>query len=256
MVLFGKSNDYPIYSFTYQNMIRLYSLLRLYRFKINYNIKNLDARLHRYIYWRVFGVIFLSYSLIAWISQEFIYNEFIYYRSYSENFSHGTIESILGIQERFKWMSYVLIPVTLTLKFLFTSLCISIGKMFSEAELEFKIVFKSVTLAEIIFIIAQVIFMIILYLNLDDITLQNASGYFPLSALSLIGIDNINAQWAIYPLQTANLFEVFYVIAIAYLLSRKWKHDFFETINIVIPSYGVGLLLWVTLVAFLALQVS
>jgi hypothetical protein len=103
---------------------------------------------------------------------------------------------------------------------------------------------------------SQIIFLIILYKNIESVTLSESVGYYPLSTLSLIGIENVNAQWAIYPLQTANLFQVFYVIAISWLLSKQNKHSFVENLNVVIPSYGLGLLLWVTFVAFLTLQLS
>lgn len=157
--------------------------------------------------WWLLGLVLLFYLLLAVISQEFIYIDPLYYRSYSGSLTNQTIENMLGVQARYWWTGYATIPVLLLLKFLFTSICISIGAMLSLTEIKFKNIFKTAMLAEGVFIIAQVIFMIILYMHLDDLTLQNTSGYYPLSALYFIGIENVNAQWAIYPLQTINLFE-------------------------------------------------
>jgi|AntRauTorcE11897_2_1112592.scaffolds.fasta_scaffold00117_20 hypothetical protein len=206
--------------------------------------------------WLIFGVTLLIYLSFAWVTQEFIYSDSLYYRSYSGTLTNETIEGILGFQSRFWWTGYAIAPIVLLLKFLFTSICISVGAMFTVTDIKFKDIFKTAMLAEGVFIIAQVIFMISLYVHLDDITLQNTAGYFPLSALSFIGIENVNAQWAIYPLQTINLFEVMYITVISWLLSKQWKPDFTETLNVVIPSYGLGLLLWIVLVAFLTLQIS
>lgn len=203
---------------------------------------------------RIFFVLIVVYFLLIWVSQEFVYTNTIYYRSYSGTLTQQSIEGMLGFQTRYWWVGYVFIPIILILKFTFTAICISIGATFSLAEFKFKDIFKTVMLAEVVFIVAQIIFMVILYMHLDDITLQNIGGYYPLSALSIIGIENVNAQWAIYPLQTANFFEVFYVVVISWLLSREWESDFFGSLNIIIPSYGIGLLLWVVLVAFLTFQ--
>tara|TARA_R110002124_G_scaffold280490_1_gene453763 strand:+ start:2437 stop:3135 length:699 start_codon:yes stop_codon:yes gene_type:complete len=217
---------------------------------------------HKYILlarvsvWIIFGIILLVYWFFAWVTQEFIYSDSLYYRSYSGTLTNKTVEEMLGAQSRFWWTGYAFSPILLLLKFLFASTCFSIGVLFSKGELEFRVIFKAAMLTEVVFIIAQVVFITILFINLDDVTLQNATGYFPLSALSLIGIENVHAQWVIYPLQTLNLFEVFYMVAIAWLLSRTTKQSFADIFSIVLPSYGIGLLLWITFVAFLTFQLT
>ncbi len=201
-------------------------------------------------------IILIIRSIITWVSQEIIYTDELYIKSLSENINHFTIEKVLGIQGRFDWVTYIFTPLTLLLKLTFSTICIKIGLLLTHVKQSYYRVFKVTILAEGVFIIAQIIFVIILYINLDLVTLQNSLGFYPLSALNLIGIDNINAQWAIFPLQTVNMFQLFYVIVIAWLLSRQLEQDFVESLNIVLPSYGLGLLLWVTLVAFLTLQLS
>jgi len=222
----------------------------------DYNNDHENYLVRSFFIWWIFGFIITIYLIIGWISQEFIYNDSLYYRSYSGTLTNQTIESMLGFQSRFWWTGYAVTPMLLLLKFLFTSICISVGAMLSITDIKFKEIFKTAMLAEGVFILAQIIFMISLYLNLEELTLQNISGYYPLSALSFIGIENVNAKWAIYPLQTINLFEALYIAVISWLLSKQWKPDFFESLNIVIPSYGLGLLLWMVLVAFLTLQIS
>jgi hypothetical protein len=56
--------------------------------------------------WLIFGVILLVYSFSAWISQEYIYTDSLYYRSYSGTLTNQTIEGILGFQSRFWWTGY------------------------------------------------------------------------------------------------------------------------------------------------------
>lgn len=210
----------------------------------------------RPLFWIVFLIFSATYIVLSWLSQQFVYNESLYFRSYSGTLTNQTIEGILGFQSRFWWTGYVITPILLSFKILFASICISIGYVLSGIEVKFKQILKIVLLSEIVFIVAQVSLIAILFAHLDEVTLQNASGFFPLSALSLIGIENVNAQWAIYPLQTFNLFELFYMLTIAWLLSKNSKQSFTDILNIVLPSYGLGLLLWITLVAFLVFQIS
>ncbi|GAB3250601.1 hypothetical protein GCM10027347_08480 [Larkinella harenae] len=57
-------------------------------------------------------------------------------------------------------------------------------------------------------------------------------------------------QYWHYPLQTANLFEFAYWFLLAYGVSDACKEPFSKAFSLVRSSYGVGLLLWVTLVVF------
>lgn len=226
------------------------SNVKSYCSKFNgYSVKNLNN-------WWLLGYVFFFNLLFVWAFQEFIYNKSLYYTSYSESFTKQTIEEMLGFQSRFWWTGYVFSPIILFFKFLYASICINIGAMISVIDIKFRDIFKTVMLAEVVFIIGQAIFLLSLYFNLNEVTLQNISGYYPLSALYFIGIENVNAQWAIYPLQTINLFETLYIAVIAWILSKQHKFDFIESLSLVIPSYGLGLLLWVVLVAFLTLQIS
>jgi hypothetical protein len=63
-------------------------------------------------------------------------------------------------------------------------------------------------------------------------------------------------KWLKYPFQTLNIFEILYMAAIAWLLAKQWSRDFMESLAVVLPSYVIGLVLWLVLVTFLTLQVS
>lgn len=103
--------------------------------------------------------------------------------------------------------------------------------------------------------ISQSIYLVNLYIHRAELTFETTANYFPLSLLSFWGAENI-VSWLHYPLQTLNLFEVAYILCISWLLSKQWKPNFIESINIVLPSYGIGLLIWMVLVVFLTLQIS
>lgn len=75
-------------------------------------------------FWWIISFIFFAYLFIGRVSQEFIYNDSLYYRSYSGALTNQTIEGIIGFQSRFWWAGYAATPILLLLKFLFASICI------------------------------------------------------------------------------------------------------------------------------------
>lgn len=192
---------------------------------------------------------------LTYISNQFIITRDIYIRSFQSTLTIQSIESFLNVKKEYWWLGYIFIPLVVCLKVLFTALCVSIGSMLWDIKFKFRVIFKAALLGEIIFIIAQVIYLINLFFHMDTLTLQTFTNYFPLTVLSYFGTANV-VDWLEYPLQTLNLFEVFYIVAIAWLLTRQWKQDFMESLAVVFPSYMTGLVLWLALVTFLTLQVS
>ncbi|WP_141239944.1 hypothetical protein [Aliifodinibius salipaludis] len=189
------------------------------------------------------------------IIDQYIFGKEVYIRSFSDQLTQESLEAMLGFQERYWWFGYVFTPLLLLIKLSFATVCISIGTVLSNVEFHFKNIFKVVLLAEVVFIVAQTLYLVNLSFHLDTLTLETASNYYPLTILSYFGTENV-VQWLQYPLQTLNLFEVAYIVVISWLLSKQWKEDFAESMLVVLPSYATGLILWLVFVAFITLQVS
>jgi hypothetical protein len=201
--------------------------------------------------WLLLLIISGLYIFLTFFSDNWIFTE----EFFSSQLPVYSIDEIIESRERFWWGSYVVQIVVVIFKVLFAALCIFIGVVLSDIEFFFKDLFRSAIIAETIFIIAQSAYLLNLYFHRSELNLESTANYFPLSMLSFWGTENV-APWLHYPLQTLNLFEVFYILFISWLLSRQWKPDFIESLNIVLPSYGTGLLLWLVLVTFLTLQIS
>jgi hypothetical protein len=197
-------------------------------------------------------VIYVGFTLIA---ENWIFTNDVLYRSLSTQIPAYSIDRILESRERFWWVGYTVQVVVVLCKVLFAAFCIFIGVVLSDVEFSFKDLFRSVIIAEFVFIIGQATYLVNLYINRAELTFDIMANYFPVSMLSFYGVENV-ITWLHYPLQTLNLFEVAYMLCISWLLSKQWKPDFIESLNIVIPSYGIGLLIWMVLVVFLTLQVS
>ncbi len=203
----------------------------------------------------VFGGVCVTYLLLTYLSEAWIFTGEFYYRNLSTEISLYSIEGILETKERFWWVAYFVQILVILFKMLFAALCIFIGVVLSDIEIAFKDLFKSVVITESIFIVSQFVYLVNLYVNRAELTFETTTNYFPLSMLSYLGVENVD-PWLHYPLQTLNLFEIAYILCISWLLSKQWKPDFIESINIVLPSYGIGLLIWMVLVVFLTLQIS
>jgi hypothetical protein len=124
-------------------------------------------------------------------------------------------------------------------------------------DLSYNRILKIALFAESIFLleIALQVFCGIFVLNVrvpDDY-----ANFAPLSALQFFDVSTLKL-WMKHPLRTVNLFEVVYVLVLAYFLTPLLKKGttFWQTLGLVGASYGLGLLLWVVALAFLLLQVS
>lgn len=204
--------------------------------------------------WNLFAVI-LCYLLIIIFTEHWIITEDLFFRNLPSQISIYTIDGILESREKFWWLSYLLQIVVVFCKVFFAAICIFIGVLLSEINYSFYNLLRPVVIAEFIYIFAQVIYSINLYLNKTVLNFDTMANYFPLSMLSFYGVENV-VSWLHYPLQTLNIFLLLYLLLISWLLSKKWEPDFVESLNIVLPSYGIGLLLWMVLVVFLTLQIS
>jgi hypothetical protein len=206
---------------------------------------------------RLFIYIICLYTVIGFIDNNYVLN------GVQSEASNESLDTILSHSTRFHFWSSInetiydilILSILIYIKLLLTLGCILLGALLNEVNVNLKNIFKTLIIGECVFIISQVLFSINLFLNKGNLIFERIPNYFPLSMLSYLGVENV-VPWLHYPLQTLNLFEVVYILYISWLLSKQWKPDFVESMNIVIPSYGLGLLIWIVLVVFLTLQIS
>ena len=200
-------------------------------------------------------IIILLYTGLSIFDNTYIFTDDFFYEGLNESFSRDTIETILNSEAHLGWIGFVALLFIIIIKVLFMTFCVTTGAIFTDTSFSIKDIFQAVLYSEFIFLASQITYSLNLFFNREFLTIENAGNFYPLSVLSFFNVENV-VPWLHYPLQTLNLFEVAYVICIAWLLSKQWKPNFVESLNIVIPSYGLGLLVWMVLVVFLTLQVS
>ena len=214
--------------------------------------------MNRINYWKIsrgksflaFIIICILYLLLVYINNKILLND-DFYTNLEENYSNQSILIIKKVQTSFGLITYFSIPFFLIVKVLLVSVVLGIGTNLGKSEIKLDTIFKSVLVSEFVFVLYSFIQKLRFYDEVRDISLQELVTYSPLSILSLIGYENVQAQWAIYPLQKINLFEVFYIALIAFLISKQAGSKFSVVFSLLFPPYSIALFLWITLVAFL-----
>ncbi|WP_299896067.1 hypothetical protein [uncultured Aquimarina sp.] len=192
--------------------------------------------------------------LLTFLSQWVLNSDALLYDSLSEQLSNDQIQHIISFNKKWQWISYALLPVLLLIKISVISSVLWMGTFFFDKNISFKKLFNIVTKAEFIFVVVSII-KISWFAFQQDYTLEDVQSFYPLSALALVGQEGLET-WFVYPFQTLNLFELFYWITLAWLLSKQIKVTKDKALKIVVSSYGSALLIWVVAVMFFTLNVS
>ena len=204
------------------------------------------------------SVLYISLIIGTFISvfllNLFVISDELISEYFSNSISTDQLIKILELNQKWQWLGYVLLPVILLLKIAVISSVLYMGTFFFEKKIAYKRLFTIVTKAEFIFVLVALV-KLLWFVFQDDYTLQDVQSFYPLSALSVVGYQELQ-PWFVYPFQTLNLFELAYWIILAWLLSKEIKSTTDKALKIVASSYGSALLIWVVAVMFFTLNVS
>ena len=177
------------------------------------------------------------------------------YNSLGERFANEQLNTAFGFYEKWRWISYAIIPIYLLLKITIIASILDIGLFFYNLDLSFKYIFNTVIKAEFVFLLILLLKFIWFFFIQTDFILEDIQYFYPLSALNIVGHEGLQ-PWFIYPFQVLNLFELAYWIILAYLIGKELNENTDKGLSIVASSYGVGLLIWVVGVMFFTLNMS
>jgi hypothetical protein len=202
------------------------------------------------------GVVLVNLILI-WLSKTVLINEIVFYNTFSEQLTYDrSIELFKGLT-RFAWIGYVFTPVVLLIKFSLISLVFYTGIVLNNTQdkVSLGVVFKIVIAGEIIFICAGVLKFLWFYLFAGNYDLNDLSFFYPLSLINFFKTTEVNRLW-VFPLQTVNIFQIFYIMFISFGLSKVCGIEKVNSEKIVLLSYLPVLVLWIALIMFLSIDVS
>ncbi|MBL4746903.1 MAG: hypothetical protein JKY08_11125 [Flavobacteriaceae bacterium] len=179
------------------------------------------------------------------------------YNFYSEQLARAQVEKLITSQEKWSWLGYVFIPLLILIRTSLVALCLSIGQFIYNVEntYKFKQFFRIALIGEFVLILVGFFKLAYFYFIKTDYTLEDLQRYYPLSYINFLDIKTLE-PWLLYPLQTINLFGVAYFFVLVYGLWKLLKNEYIKSFEMIMASYGGGLLIWLGLVMFLTLNMS
>ncbi|HBH84494.1 MAG TPA: hypothetical protein DDY34_11880 [Bacteroidales bacterium] len=195
--------------------------------------------------------------VLVWISRTVLINEIVFYNTYSEQLTYERSLQVFESMQRFSWLSYVVIPLILLLKFTLISIVLYTAIFFfsTNDKIEFGSVFKIVVASEIVFIAVSIIKLLWFSIFGGNYDLNDLGFFYPLSLINLFDISEVNKIW-IYPLQIVNLFQIVYILFISWALKNVCKIVDSLSDKIVLSSYLPALLIWIVLIMFITLETA
>jgi len=203
----------------------------------------------------LFWVIIIFSLVVVFLSNNFLISESLYYNTFAEQLTAEKIDGLIDQTQKWSWLGYVIVPIIYFFKFSLIALILLTGFFFINKTVSFSVLFKAVMLAELPFLFLPLIKLFWFLFVQTNYTFNDLQYFYPLSALQLFDVKSL-AIWQIYPLQLLNVFEMVYWGLLAYWLKRLLNITLTKSMEMVIASYGTGLLLWVVFVTFLSLNAT
>jgi len=200
-----------------------------------------------------FSISFLL--LLTYYSSHFLLTEEVFYNYYAEQLSIKQLEELLNKQREWAWLGYIILPITYLIKVTIIAGCIYTGLFFYKSQQwNFSILFGMVVKADLIFLLSLVLKVVWFSIH-TDYTLTEFQTFIPFSIINLFDVSTVD-KWLLYPLQVLNIFEVLFWFLLALQLRKYIGSSLNISFQIVLFSYGTGLLLWVVFVTFLSLNAT
>jgi hypothetical protein len=200
----------------------------------------------------IFLAIILVYWTIMFITNEILINETILFNSLYGQIPENYIDDIIAWQNKWRWVSYAILPVILLVKWLFVSAFISAGSVFVGLKLGFKNIYKVIMVCEWLLIFVSIANLLLLFFidiqRIEDMERYNLVSKFSVGAI----INNINTvSWLVSPLNTLNLFQLVYFLLIITGMAVLTNDVFKKHIAWVFASYGFAIFVWIVLLTYL-----
>ena len=193
--------------------------------------------------------------ILIWLSKSVLINEVVFYNAYSEQLTYDRARQLFDSFQSMSWISYVLSPLILILKFSLISLVLYIGIVFNN--LQYKVplgsVFRIVIASDGVFLLAGLTKFFWFYLFAGNYDLNDINFFYPLSLINIFKAEEVRKIW-IYPMQTVNLFHIAYLMLLSFGLNNVCKIEKYDSEKIVLLSYLPGLVLWLTLIMFISID--
>lgn len=207
--------------------------------------------------WKLFSGVVMLNLFILLLSQNALINEIVFFNTYSEQLTYDRAMEVFSKMKSLAWVSYIITPILMLLKFFAISVLLYIGIFFSDLHKEITLgkIFKVVIISELVFIAASITKLLWFIFFAGNYTLDDMSFFYPLSLINLFNRTEVATYW-IYPLQTVNIFQFFYVLILALGLSRVSSLKKEVADRVVLGTYIPAIAVWIALIMFLTIDMQ
>ncbi len=178
----------------------------------------------------------------------------VYYNTLGEQLTIERIDEMLEKQSKWKWVSYLLIPVVIAFQAFWVTLCLNCGTIMMNYKIRFRPLFTLVLRSSIVFLLMKLALTFILLFT----KIQIFDNLITANKFALAGfVDKSDVpRWLMYPLSILNIFEVAFWLLLTFGMSRLLQRPFKASLGFIATTYGFGLLMWMVFIIFLQLNLS
>lgn len=173
--------------------------------------------------------------------------------NYTKTVGIDRASELIQKQEKWQWLEYAILPLIILIRTHITAFLLYIGSTFFNYKFTYKKCVNISFKGEGVILFSLFCKFIWLYFNRDLLTMEYIQLFSPLSLINLFNYNEID-QWASYILQTINLFELIYIFFLSYLIMKNFNVNFKKSLELVITTYGLGLIIWIMFITFLSLN--
>ncbi|WP_312398350.1 hypothetical protein [Chryseobacterium sp.] len=206
----------------------------------------------------LFITVVLCYFSLTYLDTTYITTSSKIFDFLAKDYPSDVVQNYMENQKKWWWSNYLATPLLISIKVLLVSFCLNFIKLLDLPGLEkvkFSDLLTLVLIAEFVFIIAGLYKFVNFYWIDTDYSIETLQTYYPISLLNLREFISTE-KWLAYPLQLANIFELFYwgILAWGIWEISEQKISFPKSLGLTTITYGIGLIFWVSVVSFLILN--
>ena len=192
--------------------------------------------------------------LFAFLGEHFLFSESLFYSTLNEQFTNEQIKLLFNLREKWIGITYLLIPVFIIIRILYTSFCLFIGDLFQETQWGYKRMFNIALKADAVFIVSTIA-IFYYFLIWGDIKTTHDLNIHPFSLLAVTGQENV-PDWLVFAYNSINVFELIYLIFLMLLIHASTQTGYIKALIFSLLTYGVGNYLYIVAITFIYLNYS
>lgn len=202
--------------------------------------------------WHFLVVLIIFQLVILFVIKYFFATEYVFYNTYADQFTFDRIKIAFESQSKYQWLGYLFLPLVFIIKVLYNTILLTTGSLLNTENGYFKSNFNICLKAEYIFV-AMLLVKLASFAFFKEVNTLNDLGFIPGSLLNLFNTDEV-PKWAVYPLQTINVWEVWFCWVGTSLYAIQFGISKSKAAVLFCVPYLIGLFIWMLIVVFLTMQ--